>query len=158
MRSTNRRCIRAGCIVISPSATRTIAACTMRIPSGVTFRTRCCIHRQRSRDSNRRVGASTFSCQAGSIGVSDEQLVELFASALAVPFVPVQEDYGLVMVEAFHSRKPVVTCLDSGEPAHFVKHGVNGLVVEPTADALVDALQFLIDRPERAAEMGDNGF
>jgi len=90
--------------------------------------------------------------------VSDEQLVELFAGALAVPFVPVQEDYGLVMVEAFHSRKPVVTCLDSGEPAHFVKHGVNGLVVEPTAEALVDALQFLIDRPERAAEMGDNGF
>lgn len=90
--------------------------------------------------------------------VSDEQLVELFAGALAVPFVPVQEDYGLVMVEAFNSRKPVVTCLDSGEPLHFVKHGVNGLVVEPTADALADALQFLIDRPERAAEMGDNGF
>ena len=90
--------------------------------------------------------------------VSDEQLVELFAGALAVPFVPVQEDYGLVMVEAFNSRKPVVTCLDSGEPLHFVKHGVNGLVVEPTADALGDALEFLIDRPERAAEMGDHGF
>ena len=90
--------------------------------------------------------------------VSDEQLVDLFAGALAVPFVPVQEDYGLVMVEAFNSRKPVVTCLDSGEPLHFVKHGVNGLVVEPTADALVGALEFLIDCPERAAEMGDNGF
>jgi glycosyltransferase involved in cell wall biosynthesis/GT2 family glycosyltransferase len=90
--------------------------------------------------------------------VSDEQLVDLFASAVAVPFVPVQEDYGLVMVEAFNSRKPVVTCFDSGEPLHFVTHGVNGLVVEPTADALADALEFFIDRPERAAEMGDNGF
>ena len=90
--------------------------------------------------------------------VSDEQLVELFAGALAVPFVPVQEDYGLVMVEAFNSRKPVVTCVDSGEPVHFVKHGVNGLVVEPTAPALAGALESLIDRPERAAEMGDNGF
>ena len=90
--------------------------------------------------------------------VSDEQLVDLLAGAIAVPFVPVQEDYGLVMVEAFNSRKPVVTCLDSGEPLHFVKHGVNGLVVEPTADALAAALEFLIDRPERAAEMGNNGF
>ena len=90
--------------------------------------------------------------------VSDEQLVDLFAGAIAVPFVPVQEDYGLVMVEAFNSRKPVVTCLDSGEPVHIVKHGVNGLVVEPTADALVGALEYLLDRPERAAEMGDNGF
>jgi glycosyltransferase involved in cell wall biosynthesis/GT2 family glycosyltransferase len=90
--------------------------------------------------------------------VSDEQLVDLFAGALAVPFVPVQEDYGLVMVEAFNSRKPVVTCVDSGEPVHFVKHGVNGLVVEPTADAVAAALASLIDRPERAAEMGNSGF
>ena len=90
--------------------------------------------------------------------VSDEQLVDLYAGAVAVPFVPVQEDYGLVMVEAFNSRKPVVTCPDSGEPLQFVQHGVNGLVAEPTADALVEALEFLIDRPERAAEMGNNGF
>jgi glycosyltransferase involved in cell wall biosynthesis len=90
--------------------------------------------------------------------VTDEQLVDLFAGAIAVPFVPVQEDYGLVMVEAFKSRKPVVTCLDSGEPLCFVKHGVNGFVVEPTADALAAAFESLIDHPERAAEMGDNGF
>ena len=89
--------------------------------------------------------------------VSDEQLVDLFAGAVAVPFVPVQEDYGLVMVEAFNSRKPVVTCLDSGEPLHFVTHGVNGLVVEPTPTLWLVRSSF-IDRPERAAEMGDNGF
>ena len=90
--------------------------------------------------------------------VSDEQLVDLFAGAVAVPFVPVQEDYGLVMVEAFKSRKPVVTCRDSGEPVYFVKHGVNGLVVEPDADALSAAFEYLLDHPERAAEMGNNGF
>jgi glycosyltransferase involved in cell wall biosynthesis len=90
--------------------------------------------------------------------VSDEQLVDLFAGAVAVPFVPVQEDYGLVMVEAFKSRKPVVTCRDSGEPVYFVKHGVNGLVVEPNADALSAAFEYVLDHPERAAEMGNNGF
>ena len=90
--------------------------------------------------------------------VSDEQLVDLFAGAVAVPFVPVQEDYGLVMVEAFKSRKPVVTCRDSGEPVYFVKHGVNGLVVEPDADALSAAFEYVLDHPKRAAEMGNNGF
>ena len=90
--------------------------------------------------------------------VSDEELVDLLAGAIAVPFVPVQEDYGLVMIEAFNARKPVVTCLDSGEPVHLVEHGVSGLVVEPTADALAAALGFLSDRPERAAEMGNAGF
>ena len=90
--------------------------------------------------------------------VSDDQLIDLYAGAIAVPFVPVQEDYGLVMVEAFNARKPVVTCRDSGEPVYFVQHGVNGLVVEPTAEALAAAFQSLLDEPERAAEMGDNGF
>ena len=71
--------------------------------------------------------------------------------------MPVQEDYGLVMIEAFNSRKPVVTCLDSGEPLHFVTHGVNGLVVEPTPTLWL-MRSSSIDRPERAAEMGDNGF
>jgi glycosyltransferase involved in cell wall biosynthesis len=90
--------------------------------------------------------------------VSDAELVDLLASAIAVPFVPVQEDYGLVMVEAFNSRKPVVTCSDSGEPVYFVENNINGLVAEPTAEAVADAFEFLIDRPERAAEMGEHGF
>ena len=90
--------------------------------------------------------------------VSDEQLVDLYAGAIAVPFVPVQEDYGLVMIEAFKARKPVVTSPDSGEPAHFVQHGVSGLVVQPTAKDLAEALELLAANPRRAAEMGEQGF
>ena len=90
--------------------------------------------------------------------VTDAQLVDLYAGAIAVPFVPVQEDYGLVMIEAFNARKPVVTCSDSGEPVHFVKQGVNGFVVEPDVDALAGALTSFIDQPERATEMGERGF
>jgi glycosyltransferase involved in cell wall biosynthesis len=90
--------------------------------------------------------------------VTDQQLVDLYAGAIAVPFVPVQEDFGLVMVEAFNARKPVVTCSDSGEPVHFVQDGVNGLVVEPDAEALARALASFIDEPKRAAAMGERGF
>ena len=61
-------------------------------------------------------------------------------------------------IEAFKSRKPVVTCPDSGEPAHFVQNGVNGLVVPPTAEDLAQALECLIVNPRRAAEMGEQGF
>ena len=43
----------------------------------------------------------------------------------------VQEDYGFVTVEAFASRKAVVTCRDSGGPAELVQDGVNGFVVRP---------------------------
>jgi glycosyltransferase involved in cell wall biosynthesis len=36
--------------------------------------------------------------------VSDEELVDLYAGALVVPFVPLNEDYGFVTIEAFKSK------------------------------------------------------
>src|SRR5262245_10872283 len=86
--------------------------------------------------------------------VSDEQLLDLYAGALVVPFVPVQEDYGLITIEAFKSHKPVITCTDSGEPLRFVKEGETGFVVQPDARELADRLAYIVDHPEGAAQMG----
>jgi len=88
--------------------------------------------------------------------VTDEQLLDLYAGALVVPFVPVQEDYGLITIEAFKSQKPVITCRDSGETLQFVRDGVTGYVVEPEEGALAERLAHLIDHPDAAAEMGTN--
>ncbi len=41
---------------------------------------------------------------------------ELYKDALAVVYPPYDEDFGYVTLEAFLSRKPVVTCTDSGGP------------------------------------------
>lgn len=87
-------------------------------------------------------------------GVTDDRLLDLYAGAVAVPFVPVQEDYGLITIEAFKSQKPVITCTDSGETLQFVKDGVTGFVVEPEERALADRIEFLIDHPDAAIEMG----
>ena len=65
-----------------------------------------------------------------------------------------QEDYGFVTVEAFASRKPVVTCQDSGGPAELVRDGVNGFVCEPNAAALASALRRLMDDATLAERMG----
>jgi glycosyltransferase involved in cell wall biosynthesis len=46
----------------------------------------------------------------------------------AVLFAPYQEDYGYVTLEAFLSRKPVITARDSGGTLEFVEDGVNGYV------------------------------
>ena len=89
--------------------------------------------------------------------VSDEQLLELYAGALVVPFVPMHEDYGFITVEAFRSKKPVITCIDSGEPTYFVKNAVNGFVVKPEPEAIAQKITHLIDHPDRAAEMGEKG-
>jgi FkbM family methyltransferase len=90
--------------------------------------------------------------------VSDEQLLDLYAGALVVPFVPVNEDYGLITIEAFRSKKPVITCFDSGEPTYFVKNGVTGFVVKPEPEAVAQKINYLLEHPDHGTEMGEKGF
>lgn len=89
--------------------------------------------------------------------VSDQQLIELYANCLAVPFVPVREDYGYITIEAFASGKPVVTCTDSGEPCHFVRPYQTGLIAQPNPESLCQALEWLWTHRDEAAQMGCNG-
>jgi glycosyltransferase involved in cell wall biosynthesis len=89
--------------------------------------------------------------------ISDEQLISLYAGALAIPFVSVREDYGYVTLEAFASGKPVLTCRDSGEPTRFVLPGETGLVREPTVEAVREGLEWLFDNRDQASRMGAAG-
>jgi FkbM family methyltransferase len=89
--------------------------------------------------------------------VSDAQLLDLYARALVVPFVPQKEDYGLVTIEAFQGGKPVITCTDSGEPTRFVRHHETGFVVEPDPRALAEKIDWFAAHPDCASEMGLRG-
>jgi glycosyltransferase involved in cell wall biosynthesis len=89
--------------------------------------------------------------------ITDAQCVELYANALAVPFVPVREDYGYVTLEAFRSGKSVITCTDSGTPADFVGRAEAGLVVEPTATPVAAAIDRLCADRNAASKMGERG-
>lgn len=86
--------------------------------------------------------------------LSDDELRHHYACALAVPFVPMDEDLGLITLEAMGRGVPVVTTSDSGGPTEFVDDGVNGLVVEPTADALGGALDRLVADRSFADRLG----
>jgi glycosyltransferase involved in cell wall biosynthesis len=90
--------------------------------------------------------------------VEDEQVIELYSGALGVIFAPYDEDYGYVTLEAFLSRKPVITTIDSGGPNEFVVDGVNGYVCEPAPEALADAIARLEADRARAASFGDAGY
>jgi glycosyltransferase involved in cell wall biosynthesis len=91
----------------------------------------------------------------GSVG--DDDLIGLYAGALAVVYPPFDEDFGYVTLEAFLARKPVITCTDSGGPNEFVVDGVNGFVCAPDPDALAGAVDRLDRDRSRAAAMGDAG-
>ena len=89
--------------------------------------------------------------------VSTEDLVARMARCRAVVFPVLNEDYGLVTVEAFASRKAVVTCSDSGGPAELVKDGVSGFVCDPDPAAIARSLRILADDPGLAERMGAAG-
>ncbi len=90
-------------------------------------------------------------------GISTDDLVNHMAHCRAVAFPVFNEDYGLVTVEAFASRKAVITCTDSGGPAELVRDGVNGFVCAPEPQALAVALRQLADDRRLAERMGEAG-
>jgi glycosyltransferase involved in cell wall biosynthesis len=85
-------------------------------------------------------------------------MLDHLARCRAVCFPPLQEDYGFVTVEAFASRKAVVTCHDSGGPAELVRDGIEGFVCEPTPASLAGALRRMIDDPALAERMCSSAF
>jgi glycosyltransferase involved in cell wall biosynthesis len=75
--------------------------------------------------------------------VTDDELARLYAECRAVAFLPYDEDFGLVALEAMRLGKPVITCADSGGPTELVEHGVTGLVADPNPKALAAAIDEL---------------
>ena len=90
--------------------------------------------------------------------ISQPELLHYLAHCRAVCFPPVSEDYGFVTVEAFASRKAVVTCTDSGGPAELVSDGVEGFVSDPTPEALAQRLRQLMDDAALAERMGHQAY
>jgi glycosyltransferase involved in cell wall biosynthesis len=90
--------------------------------------------------------------------ISQERKAELFANALGCTFIPFNEDYGYVTLEAYYSRKPVIACDDSGGTDIFVKDGMTGLVVPPDAKAIAGAMDKLYYNRNLAKEYGNNGY
>ena len=89
--------------------------------------------------------------------LSDTELLEAYADALAVPVVPRNEELGLVSLEAMRSGKPVITCRDSGGPTELVEHGLTGLVTDPTPAAIAAAIDQLAADPGLAQRLGATG-
>ncbi len=57
-------------------------------------------------------------------------------------------------VEAFASRKAVITCTDSGGPAELVTNDVNGKLCSPRPETLAVALREVMDDTAAAERMG----
>ncbi|MGH1462398.1 MAG: glycosyltransferase family 4 protein [Neptuniibacter sp.] len=86
--------------------------------------------------------------------ITDAEVIEEYAAARCVPFIPYDEDYGLITIEAMQAAKPVITTEDAGGVNEFVISGVNGFSVPVNADSIAEAMQRFIDDPDLAQTMG----
>ena len=89
--------------------------------------------------------------------ITESELADLYARCLAVYYAPVDEDYGMVPLEAFLSEKPVLTTTDAGGPLEVVSDGSTGLVVTPDAAEIARALGWLREHRDEAASYGRAG-
>lgn len=89
--------------------------------------------------------------------VKDDELIDLYAGALAVPFIPSDEDFGYITLEAMLASKPVITTTDSGGPLELVRHRQNGLIVPPNAESLAEAFRQIEADRAGAQTMGLRG-
>ena len=89
--------------------------------------------------------------------VSDDDLVTLYTGALALVYVPFDEDYGLATLEGFLAARPVITATDSGGTREFVTHDETGLVCDPSPEAIAAAIAQLDADRSLAARLGDAG-
>ncbi len=90
--------------------------------------------------------------------VPDARLATLYRHAALVIYLPLDETFGLVFLEAALYRRPVLAP-DHGGPAEIVRHGVTGLQVDALdPERVVEAIVEAFRDPQRLAAWGEEGY
>ena len=90
--------------------------------------------------------------------ISEERKAALMSRALAVAYIPYDEDsYGYVTLEGFQARRPVLTCSDSGGTLQLVSHLESGYVAEPDAGSIAEGFDFLAAHRDRLRTFAEAG-
>jgi len=89
--------------------------------------------------------------------VAESELLELYANALAVCYLPFDEDYGYVTIEGMLSGKPIVVASDGGGATEFIEDGREGLITDPEPQLIAECIDRLYSDRRRARVMGERG-
>lgn len=90
--------------------------------------------------------------------VPDKDIINIYANALAVCYPPVDEDYGYITLEAFLSKKPLLTCWDSGGVLEFAKQDENAFIVDPDGEQMGECFNRLYRNKNLARDLGQAGY
>jgi len=81
-------------------------------------------------------------------------MLKLYGNALAVCYLPWDEDYGYVSLEAMYAGKPLIAARDGGGATEFIEDGREGFIADPTPQDVARAIDELYFDRKRSKEMG----
>lgn len=106
--------------------------------------------------SNTRFAVKQVTLKGTGFRYTDGEIAKLYQRAIATLCLAENEPFGLTALESMACGTPVIA-VRSGGYLDTVVSGQNGLVVEPSAVAVVEAMRWMLDNREDAAIMGRNG-
>lgn len=86
---------------------------------------------------------------------SDAETARLYAGSTAALFGAINEDFGIVPLEAMASSKPVVS-VNEGGPKEIIVDGKTGFLVD-SPEQMAKKMQFIAEHPKVAQQMGREG-
>jgi glycosyltransferase involved in cell wall biosynthesis len=89
-------------------------------------------------------------------GLDEAALIDRYRSAIATICAAHLEPFGLTALESMACATPVIA-IDEGGYRESITPGVTGLLVEPNATALANAIEQLVNEPQTAASLGRSG-
>jgi len=87
--------------------------------------------------------------------VPDDRLIDLYSRCHAVLYTPVNEDFGLVPLEALASSKPCIA-KNEGGPKETIHDGKDGFLVDSIWD-MSKKMEWLAKNPDQCKKMGEVG-
>jgi glycosyltransferase involved in cell wall biosynthesis len=84
--------------------------------------------------------------------ISEKELIELYKNCLCVLFTPVNEDFGIVPLEAMSCEKPVIA-INEGGPKETIVHGETGYLIN-NVEEIVEYMIELCEDMNVVEEMG----
>lgn len=85
-----------------------------------------------------------------------EELWDLYDRCYTLLYTPLNEDWGIVPIEAMAFGKPVIA-VNSGGPTETILHGKSGYLMDPQPAIFAERMSHLADDPEGAKAMGRHG-
>ena len=79
--------------------------------------------------------------------------MDLYKNCTALLFTPLNEDFGMVPIEAMAFGKPVIA-VDQGGPKETIVHDITGYLVSPIPNEFYKSMLELTENEGRRKEMG----